>query len=144
MADWITPKTNWASSDAQGGDKVKIGLIDVDGHNFPNLALMKDVYGSEYDKDMGTDYVVGTDEDKMWSVDVFNAIEDNLDTINEHTFNFDFGLKTTFYANGVFIRYTELNRIESASLQLYEAIVNHVKTIPVLPFVLGQYRLLRA
>ena len=24
-----------------GGDKAKIGLIDVDGHNFPNLALMR-------------------------------------------------------------------------------------------------------
>lgn len=24
-----------------GCDKVKIGLIDVDGHNFPNLALMR-------------------------------------------------------------------------------------------------------
>ena len=24
-----------------GGESVTIGLIDVDGHNFPNLALMK-------------------------------------------------------------------------------------------------------
>ena len=24
-----------------GGEPMKIGLIDVDGHNFPNLALMK-------------------------------------------------------------------------------------------------------
>jgi hypothetical protein len=27
--------------DQTGGDKLRIGLIDVDGHNFPNLPLMK-------------------------------------------------------------------------------------------------------
>lgn len=30
-----------ADSAAQVGDGVRIGLIDVDGHNFPNIALMK-------------------------------------------------------------------------------------------------------
>jgi len=140
MADWITPKTDWASSDAfniEDYNRIRNNLTCL--HELAETITLP--FSIE---DMGEDYEEETDEDKMWDVSIFNAIEDNLDTINEHTFNFDFGLKTTFYANGVFIRYTELNRIESASLQMYEAIVNHVKTIPVLPFVLGQYRLLRA
>ena len=29
------------SAAAEGGEKMKIGLIDVDGHNYPNLPLMK-------------------------------------------------------------------------------------------------------
>ena len=35
-----------------GGDNLKIGLIDVDGHNFPNLPLMKI---SAYHKSLGDD-----------------------------------------------------------------------------------------
>ena len=31
----------WANNFDGGGDNLKIGLIDVDSHNFPNLALMK-------------------------------------------------------------------------------------------------------
>ena len=30
-----------SSSKEKEGEKMKIGLIDVDGHNFPNLPLMK-------------------------------------------------------------------------------------------------------
>lgn len=140
MADWITPKTDWASTDA---------FNIVDYNRIRNNLLFLHEQASYITVpfpivDMGEDYVVGEDEDKVWLVDIFNAIESNLDTINQHTFNYDFGQRTYFYENGLFIKASELNRIESASLEIHDALINHIRTIPRLAFTLGAYRLIRA
>lgn len=138
MATWTTPKTDWTSTDS-----FNIEDYNRIRGNLEYLCELAQSLASFTIEDMGDDYVVGTDESNYWLVSVFNAIEDNLDTINENTFDYDFGSKTTFYENGLFIKYSECNRIESACLTLYNAIDAHVATIPRLGFTLGQYRAIR-
>lgn len=61
---------------------MKIGLIDVDGHNFPNLALMKI---SAYHKSKGdnVEWFFGFDEyDKVYMSKVFTFTEDFTQVIN--------------------------------------------------------------
>lgn len=59
-----------------GGDEMKIGLIDVDGHNFPNLAIMKI---SAYHKSLGdqVEWFNGFFEyDKVYMSKVFTFTDD--------------------------------------------------------------------
>lgn len=61
---------------------MKIGLIDVDGHNFPNLALMKI---SAYHKKLGdkVEFVNFFEEyDKVYKTKVFTFSEDDYTVIN--------------------------------------------------------------
>lgn len=62
---------------------MNIGLIDVDGHNFPNLALMKI---SAYHKAIGDNVEWANplfgDYDKVYKAKVFTFTEDNYDTYN--------------------------------------------------------------
>lgn len=60
---------------------MKIGLIDVDGHNFPNLALMKI---SAYHKQKGdtVDWVCMGDYDKTYIAKVFTFTHDYIPTFS--------------------------------------------------------------
>ncbi|WP_252249153.1 radical SAM protein [Clostridium sp. VAP23] len=61
---------------------MKIGLIDVDGHNFPNLALMKI---SAYHKSLGdeVEWFFGFSEyDKVYMSKVFTFTDDFMQVIN--------------------------------------------------------------
>ena len=79
----------------------------------------------------------------FWDVEKFNAIETNLQTINEHMIDAPIGQKMTFYPNGVFIGYAELNRIENATLTLKATIDGWYEAMATLPFRLGAKRALR-
>ena len=79
----------------------------------------------------------------MWDVAVFNAFESNIDTINQHMLNYDLGVKKTFYANGVFITYDELNRLESGTELLKNIIDGWIEGMAMLPFRLGAKRAIK-
>lgn len=134
---WTTPKTDWAVTDS-------FNIVDYNRIR-NNLIYLRDIALNIFDyfdiDSMGADYVVGVDEDKYWIVSIFNAIETNLETINTATLNLDIGATTTFYENGAFIKASECNRIESATLALYEQIKEQIANIPRLSFTLGRYRL---
>ena len=74
---------------------------------------MSAIWGIFDIEDMGEDI---EDHAAGWKVEYFNAFENNLDKINQNMFSGNYGYKQTFYSNGPFIRYAELNRIESATL----------------------------
>ena len=64
------------SLSCRGGDNMKIGLVDVDSYNFPNLALMKI---SAYHKKMKDDvsmYMPIFDYDKIYMSKVFTFTKD--------------------------------------------------------------------
>lgn len=84
-----------------------------------------------------------TDYSSYWTAEVFNAIEANVAYINSRMENKDFGVTKTFFPNGAFITYDELNRIESATLDMKTAIDNIKKGIRHIPFRLGGYKAIR-
>jgi len=133
---WSTPKTNWSATDS-------FNIADYNRIK-NNLQYLHDeselIYG-EYDIiDMGSDI---SSYAGYWDVAKFNAFEQNLNTINEQMINANIGQPMTFYPNGVFIGFAELNRIENATLTLKATIDGWYEAMATLPFRLGAKRALR-
>lgn len=134
---WQTPKTNWNSN-----DRFNIGDFNRIKNNITEIyGMARTVFNRIYNiEDMGEDM---TSYAVIWSIPYFNAIENNVETINVNGYNLDIGAKQTFYANGLFIMARELNRIESFSLEYYNRLKPIYDEMPKLPFTLGAYRLIR-
>lgn len=117
---WQTPKTTWHGEPFNIGDYNRIkgnllylhDLTDMffDGSNMPEL-------GSDKNYD---DYYFANE---------FNAFENELQDINERSFDFDIGEKQEFSPLGRFIQFEECNRIEEAQLLIYSRLDRTV-TIP--------------
>lgn len=133
---WINPKTDWSSS----------SRFDIEDYNRikNNLSYLGDTALSRVGvveiQDMGEDLTVDLDEDKNWNVDVFNAFENNIHSISDRVIKKDIGAKKTFYENGVFPDYNELNRIETATLKNKIALDNLSAGLRRIPFRLGQFK----
>ena len=56
--------------------------------------------------------------------DEINNLESNLNTINSHTINRPYGSSPVYYDNAAFVNFDELNRLESAILDLYNRLTN--------------------
>ena len=121
---WTQPKTNWSGSSVNGvytGDH----FTCVDFNRIKNnLEFLRDIaiiyYPSFPIISLGADR---TYADFVYA-DEINAMESNLNTINEHTVNRDYGKTPVFYPNDDMIDFAELNRLESAILDIYYALVN--------------------
>lgn len=127
---WETPKTDWNAEYSASG--LFIGdFFNVSDYNRikNNLLYLRElatqlVYGIPRitvgeDKHLPDNANPDFDNDNFFA-DEINLIEDALETIDEAIGWIDFGEKQTFYDNGRFIDADELNRIEGASLKLYE------------------------
>ena len=133
---WIEPKTDWTSStrfNIEDYNRIKNNLTYLH-----NVALVR--IGTFDIEDMGSDLVVGVDESKNWDVNVFNAFENNLHTISNKIINADIGGKKTFYENGAFPDFAELNRIESVMLRNKNALDNLSAGLRRIPFKFGQFQ----
>lgn len=133
---WIEPKTDWTSStrfNIEDYNRIKNNLTYLH-----DVALVR--IGTFDIEDMGSDLVVGVDESKNWDVNVFNAFENNLHTISNKIINADIGGKKTFYENGVFPDFAELNRIESVMLRNKNALDNLSAGLRRIPFKFGQFK----
>lgn len=113
---WRIPKIDWTETDA-------FNLKDYKRIR-NNLLFLRNkisgIWGAFNIADMGNDQ---SDPKYIWKVQYFNAIEENLEIINKRMIIIkNYGFKQTFYDNGAFIRFSELNRIESATLQMKQII----------------------
>jgi hypothetical protein len=117
---WITPKTDWYGvTDANGnytGDR-----FNADDYNriTNNLQCLYDLAISLY-KSFNVYNINSTKtvKDYLYANDI-NNIEQNFALINGSTLRRPYGNTPTYYANGKTMDYTELNRLESAMLDLY-------------------------
>ena len=144
---WITPKTDWSEQYDDAG--VYIGdFVNVSDYNRikNNLLYLRELASSLVGR--MPRIIVGADkheiddahpdwENDNYFADEWNLIEDALETIDDALRWIDFGEKQTFYDNGRFIDATELNRIEGASLKLYELLENSIENKTRLAFRLG-------
>lgn len=116
---WQEPRTDWTAQtpvNYRDYNRIKNNLVYL-----YNEAT--EIWGDFNIEDMGTDM---TSNKQGWNFHYFNAIESNIDRINSHIFTQDYGFRQTFYSNGPFIGFSELNRIESATLEM-KRIIDGVK-----------------
>lgn len=122
---WETPKTDWhGSSDSEGvytGDRFNA----VDFNRIKNnLDYLRELAIKLYDEfsifSLGSDR---TPADYFYA-DEINRLEENLTTINNKTLRRSYGTAPTYVDNGRTMDFTELNRLESAMLDLYDRLTN--------------------
>ena len=130
---WHTPKTDWKSTD-------RFNFVDYNRIK-NNLLWLKEKVSELYSpfemEDMGKDI---TDYLSYWKVRYFNAWEINLDIINNHMFTKDYGVAQRFFENGPFIQWTELNRIESAILNMRDILDRQEMGIRRFAFRFGTFK----
>lgn len=136
MSEWITPKTDWNTN----------SKFNIDDYNRikNNLVYLKDranelIIPFEID-DMGSDLTAYT---SFWDVKIFNLFETNLEKINQKTYNKNLGYTKTFYENGQFIKYDELNRLESSMITLKDTLDRQEQGLRHIPFRLGRFKEVR-
>jgi len=122
---WSTPKTDWYGGLNADGEYVG------DRFNATDLNRIKNnlVYLRELAITMYEEFSIGSlGEDRVPSdyfyADEINQLEENLDTINTNTLNRAYGEAPVYVANGNTMDYVELNRLESAILDLYNRLTN--------------------
>lgn len=122
---WVTPKTDWHGGlNADGiyeGDRFNA----VDFNRIKNnLAYLRDLAITMYKEfsivSLGNDRVPSD----YFYADEINQLEENLETINTNSLNMAYGEAPVYVANGNTMDYAELNRLESATLDLYDRLNN--------------------
>jgi len=91
-------------------------------------------------QNMGEDIV---DYLELWDYEKFNLFEGNIEKINQSIFTQDIGIKKTFYPNGMFIKYDELNRLEKACEKMKDIIERQTIGLRKIPFILGRFKEVR-
>ena len=82
---------------------------------------------------------IKTYDDYFYAED-FNRIEENLEITNKHVFTQDIGETKTFYDNGQFIKYDELNRLINGLYTLSDMLKNQAKNRRKLEIRLGNMK----
>lgn len=139
--EWITPKTDWYGYTDGNGDYQGDRFNAEDYNRIKNnIQFLRDLAVKMYiDFD-----IVNMGADKGYAdypyADEINLIESNLDAVASHTLQKSYGTRQIFTDNGAFIDFTELNRIESASLDLYNHLHSQYEGRRMLVFMLGNGR----
>lgn len=125
MAIWTTPKTDWyGSTDAEGvyrGDRFNA----VDFNRIKNnLEYLRDLAIKLYDEFTITSLGADRTPRDYFYADEINTLEQNLNTINSKSLKRSYGDTPTYNDNGNTMDYSELNRLESAILDLYDRLSN--------------------
>ncbi|MCD8286503.1 MAG: hypothetical protein LUD50_04695 [Clostridia bacterium] len=135
MSTWTTPKTDWGvNTDADGnytGDYFNITDYNRIKNNLEFLGELASEYWPVAVKAL-PDH---TYQEYPYA-DEINTLADNLESIAAAA-GIDAGEKTVYEANGIFIGYADLNRIESACLELYQKLMHIFRQPRVLPFRTG-------
>lgn len=133
MMAWIEPKTNWASTDRfniEDYNRIK-GNLEYLHEKAVEISAIFSI------QDMGNEK---TDYADFFYASEFNLFEQNLATINQNIFTQNYGVAQTFYDNGPFIQWEELNRIESATLSMLEILNRQKAGLRKLSFRLGNMK----
>ncbi len=130
---WHTPKTDWKSTDRfniEDYNRIKNNLRYL--HEFAET-----LYNTFSIEDMGEDM---ENYKQPWEVLRFNQFEINLEKINKSIFTRDYGVSQRFFENGPFIQWNELNRIETAILQMNNLLEDQKAGLHRLSFRLGTFK----
>ena len=122
---WSTPKTNWwgrvNEEGVYSGDRFNAEDFNRIKNNLDYLRNLAIKMYEEFSLvSLGQDRVAGD----YFYADEINQLEENLDTLNENTLQRNYGSAPVYFENGNTMDFTELNRLESAILDLYDRLNN--------------------
>lgn len=122
---WITPKTNWHGATDSDGNYVGDRFNAVDFNRIKNnLDYLRELAIMLYEEfsivSLGADRTPAN----YFYADEINQLEDNLDTINDNTLKRSYGSPPIYADNGNTMNFEDLNRLESAILDLYKRLSN--------------------
>lgn len=121
---WITPKTNWHGETTDGiytGDRFNASDYNRIKNNIAYLyTLAESLYKHFNIENIGNDKNIGD----YFYADEINKIENTLKFINQNTLNRSYGNTPIFNDNGNIFDFNELNRLEGATLDLYNRLNN--------------------
>lgn len=121
---WTTPKTNWRGEFIDGvyvGDKFNAADFNRIKNNLSYLhELAVQIYDEFTIHSLGSDR---TPKDFFYA-DEINKLEENLNTINSKSLKRSYGATPVYADNGNIMDFKELNRLESATLDLYNKLTN--------------------
>ena len=121
---WTTPKIDWYGETTDGvytGDRFNATDFNRIKNNLEYLReLAITMYKDFAIQSVGNDK---TFEDFLYA-DEINALENNLITINNNTLNGSYGTAPSYVSNGNTMDFKELNRLEGATLDLYNKLTN--------------------
>ena len=134
---WITPKTDWQVKIVDGkyvGDYFNAEDFNRIKNNLIYLhALAIKLYKKFSIAYTGTDKTAGD----YFYADEINKLEQNLHLINTRSINQNYGNNRWYYQNQPTMNAAELNKIESATLDLYEQLTNEYNGRRKLTFNFG-------
>lgn len=133
VSKWHTPKVNWTAVDRfniEDYNRIKNNLVYLQER-------ASELWKPFEIEDMGADIEEYT---AYWPVEVFNMWERNLETVNQIILTQDYGFSQQFFENGPFIQYGELNRIESAILNMKDILDRQEAGLRRLSFRSGAFK----
>lgn len=136
VASWITPKVNWVITDRfnlKDFNRIRNNMIALQEIIEPEFGIIE-LYN------MGEEL---TEYTGRWNVEHFNAFEKNLEIFNQYLPLDNFGTTQSFYYNGLFIKYDELNRIENLLLRFMNYATKRKVGVRKVPFRLGTFKEVR-
>lgn len=134
---WEAPKTDWFGQMVDGvyvGDRFNATDFNRIKNN---LSYLRELALKMYDE--FTIHSLGEDRTPVdfFYADEINKLEENLNTINSNTIKRSYGVAPTYTDNGNTMTFTELNRLESAILDLYDRLTNQSEGRRTLQFNFG-------
>lgn len=130
---WTDPKTNWKNT-----DRFNISDFNRIKNNIEFLHNEAELLYKKFEiSNMGQNI---ESYESYWDVNWFNAFEENVETINNIIFTQDYGIMQRFFENGPFIKWDELNRIESACLSIKEILDRQEAGLRKLSFRFGSMK----
>ena len=125
MSNWQTPKTDWH------GERDKQGVYTGDRFNakdfnriHQNIQYLKEFAEKLYSDVPSIPAIRTVQVGDFVYADEINQIEDNFKRIAKFTFNRNYGSCPVYHDNDSFIDFRELNRLESAILDVYDRLNN--------------------
>lgn len=122
---WVTPKIDWNGETTADGTYIGDRFNVVDFNRIKNnldylQKLAIKLYNEFSIHSLGNDR---TPKDYFYA-DEINKLEANLVTINNNSLKRWYGAAPTYVDNGSTMDFKELNRLESAILDLYQKLTN--------------------
>lgn len=125
MSNWQTPKTDWY------GERDKQGVYTGDRFNakdfnriHQNIQYLKEFAEKLYSDVPSIPTIRTVQVGDFVYADEINQIEENFKKIAKFTFNRNYGSCPVYHDNDSFIDFRELNRLESAILDMYDRLTN--------------------
>lgn len=122
---WQTPKTDWYGTIGSDGGYVGDRFNAVDFNRIKNnLQYLRDLAIKMYEEFSIVSLGADRTPRNYFYADEINQLEANLVTINTNTVKRSYGDSPAYTDNGYTMTFAELNRLESATLDLYDRLTN--------------------